>query len=595
MAARKKRAIEYAYNLKVYFGLLSRYRFLFAGLLLVVLLVETASLADKILFKKVIDHASVFITGAEGREAFIGAMLLVGGIFIAVSLATAALKWLFIHLINHLDADLIADLKRKFFNHIIGLSHRFHTTHRTGSLISRLARGGRAVESLTDSFVFNFFPLLFQAGIISLSFAYYDAILSLTVVAIVLIFVTFSYIIQVIKQRYDLAANDAEDLEKAYIGDFFMNIDSIKYFGKERATMRAFQKLTGVTRNAALRHWDYYRLMEAGQALIVSSGVIAIVYLSVIRFMDKRLTLGDLAFIYSAYGNLLPLLYSFSRGIRQFYHSIADLDSLFRYGKIENEITDIPGARKMAVKEGIVEFKDVTFGYGKRVLFSNFSLRIPKNRKIALVGHSGSGKSTLIKLLYRLYDVQEGEILIDGKNIKSVKQESLREELSIVPQECILFDDTLYNNVAFSMPHASRAEVMRAMKLAQLDRVIRLMPRKENTIVGERGVKLSGGEKQRVSIARAILADRRVLVLDEATSSLDSKTESEIQAALQKLIIGRTTIIIAHRLSTILTADQIIVIDEGKISQSGTHAQLIGQKGIYRNLWELQKGGYIGE
>jgi ABC-type multidrug transport system fused ATPase/permease subunit len=220
-------------------------------------------------------------------------------------------------------------------------------------------------------------------------------------------------------------------------------------------------------------------------------------------------------------------------------------------------------------------------------------LKIKKNEKIALIGHSGCGKTSLMRLLYRLYDVESGKILIDGKNINEFKQESLRSELSIVPQECVLFDDTIYNNIKFSNPNATRKQIMNAIKFAQLDKVIRNFPKKENTIVGERGVKLSGGEKQRVSIARAILANKKILVLDEATSSLDSETENEIQKALQKLLQGRTSIIIAHRLSTIMNADRIIVMKSGKIIQQGKHKDLIRQKGEYKKLWNLQKGGYI--
>ena len=228
-------------------------------------------------------------------------------------------------------------------------------------------------------------------------------------------------------------------------------------------------------------------------------------------------------------------------------------------------------------------------------MVKNFNLEIKPGEKVALVGHSGSGKSTLVKLLYRLYDVTAGRILIDNQNVKDVKQESLRSELSIVPQECILFDNTVFENIKFSNTKASKKDVMNAIKLAQLDKTVKNFPYKEKTIVGERGVKLSGGEKQRVSISRAILANKRVIILDEATSSLDSKTEHEIQDALKHLLKGRTSIIIAHRLSTIMNADKIVVLDKGKIVQIGKHNDLIRKKGAYRELWNLQKGGYLQE
>jgi len=321
----------------------------------------------------------------------------------------------------------------------------------------------------------------------------------------------------------------------------------------------------------------------------------SLIFFSVNKFISGEVTLGTLAFIYTAYLGLLGPLFGFVHGIRNFSKSMADFQELFEYGKFSNEIKDIPNAEELEIKKGEIEFKNVSFGYQSRKIINNVDLKIKPGEKVALVGHSGSGKTTLVKLLYRFYDVDSGEILIDGKNIKEFKQESLRSELSIVPQEAILFDDTIYNNIAFSNSKADRKQVMQAMKFAQLDQFVKQLPRKEETIVGERGVKLSGGEKQRVSIARAILANQKVLVLDEATSSLDSQTEYEIQKDLHKLMQGRTSIIIAHRLSTIMNADKIVVMDKGKIVQIGTHRTLINQKGVYRHLWNLQKGGYLEE
>lgn len=272
---------------------------------------------------------------------------------------------------------------------------------------------------------------------------------------------------------------------------------------------------------------------------------------------------------------------------------MSEFESLFKYGKIDQEVKDAPNAKRIRIKEGKIDFRDVTFAYKNRKILDKFTLEVPKNKKVALVGPSGAGKSTIVKLLYRFYEPNQGSILIDGKDIRRFKQEPLRGELSIVPQECVLFDDSIYNNIAFSNPKANRKEVFRAIKFAQLDKIIKKFSNKEHTIVGERGVKLSGGEKQRVSIARAILANKKILVLDEATSSLDSETEHEIQRDLFKLMEGRTSIIIAHRLSTIMRADIIIVIDKGRIVQKGTHDDLIKKDGLYKKLWELQKGGYI--
>jgi len=316
-------------------------------------------------------------------------------------------------------------------------------------------------------------------------------------------------------------------------------------------------------------------------------------YFPVMQFLDGELSLGTLTFIFTVYGNLVGPLFGFVHGIRNYYRAMVDFEDLFHYGKIKNDIKDAKGAKKLKIGRGIISFENLDFGYGRKKLFEGFNLDINSNQKVALVGHSGCGKSSLIKLLYRLFDVTGGRITIDGKNINDVRQESLRSELSIVPQEAVLFDDTIYNNIAFSNPRASRDQVFKAIKFAQLDTIIHEFPKKENTIVGERGVRLSGGEKQRVSIARAILANKKILVLDEATSALDSETEHEIQKDLEKLMVGRTSIIIAHRLSTIMKADKIVVMEKGKIVQSGTHNELIKKTGSYKKLWHLQKGGYI--
>ena len=311
-------------------------------------------------------------------------------------------------------------------------------------------------------------------------------------------------------------------------------------------------------------------------------------------FLAGEITLGTITFIYTVSGNVIHKMFSFVHGVRSFYRSMGDFQELFGYGKIKKKIKDKKNAKELKIKQGEIDFQNVTFGYSKYdILFNKFNLKIPKNKSVAFVGQSGCGKSTLIKLLYRLYDVQGGSITVDGQDIRDLKQESLRSEMSIVPQEPILFDDTIYNNIKFSNPKASRKDIMEAIKFAQLDRIINKLPKKENTIVGERGVKLSGGEKQRVSIARALLADKKVLVLDEATSALDSETEHEIQKDLYKLMENRTSIIIAHRLSTIMHADIIVVMKEGKIVQKGTHRELITEGGEYQRLWNLQKGGYV--
>jgi len=414
-------------------------------------------------------------------------------------------------------------------------------------------------------------------------------------VVIAFVFVVYSYYFLQKQRKANIDFNNAEDFEKANMGDIFTNIDSIKYFGKESMIKNKYKNLSLDTKKKMFNSWWYNEWLSSGHTLITGLGAFFLVFFPILRVLQGEISIGTLVFIYTAYGNIFGPLYGFVGGLRGFYRSMADFESLSQYSKVENDIKDKKNARNLEVKKGEIEFRDVEFNYGKRPLFGKFNLSIKKNEKVALVGHSGCGKTTLVKLLYRLFDVNSGKILIDGKDIRDFKQESLRGELSIVPQEAILFDDTIYNNIRFSNPKASRKDVLRAMKFAQLDRFVQNLPKKENTIVGERGVKLSGGERQRVSIARALLANKKILVLDEATSSLDSMTEHEIQKDLFRLMEGRTSIIIAHRLSTIMQTDKIIVMENGKIVQIGKHKNLIRKRGPYRVLWELQKGGYIGE
>ncbi len=589
----KHSSIDTRYNLKLYWSILREYKFLFFCLLFIILIIEAINLADKFLFKIIIDNGTQFINKTLPQTQLIHILLIIALIFIALIISKTVLRWYQLHLLNILDSELIANLKRKFFNHIIMLSYNFHTTHRTGSLISRLVRGGRSIESMTDDILFNFAPLIFQLLIVGSSILYFDWLPALIILVTIILFISYSYLIQQIQRKHNIAANDAEDLEKANISDFFTNIDSIKYFGKESRIIHTFHNISEQTKQKYRRFWDYYRWLEAGQALILGIGTFFVIYFPLLSVLHGTMTLGTLTFIYASYISMTPLIWGFVRGMREYYKNMADFESLFQYYKIENEIKDKPHAKPLTIQRGEVKFSNLTFGYHKRPLFTQFNLTIAPNQKVAIIGHSGSGKTTLVKLLYRLYDLKQGSILIDHHNIKDIQQESLRCELSIVPQECILFDDTIYNNIAFSNPKASRTDVFAAIKFAQLDKLIMNLPLKENTIVGERGVRLSGGEKQRVSIARALLANKKILILDEATSSLDSKTEHEIQTDLAKLMKNRTTIIIAHRLSTIMNADKIVVLHHGKIVQTGTHAQLIKQKGKYNELWNLQRGGYI--
>ena len=585
--------IEFKYNLSIYFSFIKKYKVMFIAIILIVFFMESLHLTEKLLFKLIIDKGTEFTAGTLSKSAFIQSLTTIAFYFILITLILIIFYWMRPHLLNRLNSKVITDLKRRFFKHILDLDHNFHTTHKTGSLISRLTRGSGAIERMTDIITFNFLPLIVQIIIVTIAISFFDLTAVAIIIGITFILLVYSFIIQRLQESSSIIANQKEDLEKGNMADFFTNVDSIKYYGKERIINKKYSDLSEETRLAYLKNWDYFRLMRVGQAIIIGSGTLLLIYSVMLKFLAGNLTLGTVTLIYTAYASVLMYMFAFVGGLRGLYRSMADFQELFQYNKLTNEIKNKPGSINLKIKRGTVEFRDVNFKYGRRQIFENFNLKIKENEKVAFVGHSGSGKTTLVKLLNRFYDVDSGGILIDGKDIKDFRQESIRSGTGIVPQECILFDDTLYNNIKFADPYASREQVLKAIKFAQLDKIIELFPDKEKTIVGERGVRLSGGEKQRVSIARAILANKKILVLDEATSSLDSETEHEIQKSLKELLEGRTSIIIAHRLSTIMNADRIIVLKNGKIIQEGKHYQLLSKPGEYRKLWNLQKGGYI--
>jgi ATP-binding cassette subfamily B protein len=590
---KNKKTINFKYNFKLYFSFVKNYKLILFFILFLILFFQGSQVIERYLFKVLTDDGANFLSNSISKEVFLNSLFILSGVFLGILFFKVIFKWVWLGLINKFDTSLMLDLKKKMFDHIISLDHEFHVSNKTGSLISKLIRGGNAIERLSDVLFFNFIPLFFQIIVVGGSILLFDLTSSLVVIITVIIFIIFSLIVNKRQQKANMAANDAEDYEKAMVADYLTNIDSIKYFGKDRYVKSRYYKQGLFTKDALLYHWNYFRLLSAGHSLIIGLGIFFLLFFSIQSVLSNNMTIGTVIFIYTSFGTMTANLFRFDHGLRGFYRSMADFESLFRYYRTKKTIVDKKDSKKLKILDGSIEFKDVYFKYKHTFVLRGFTLKIPAKKRVAIVGPSGSGKTTLVKLLFRLYDLDKGFIKIDGQDISDVSQESLRSSLSIVPQEAVLFDDSLYNNILFSNMAAKKKDVVSAIKFAQLDKVIKNFPLKENTIVGERGIKLSGGEKQRVSIARAILANKKILVLDEATSALDSKTEHDIQKDLEKLMENRTSIVIAHRLSTILNSDLIVVMDKGKIVQLGTHDELINQKGLYQKLWGLQKGGYI--
>jgi len=580
-------------DLREYFLIAKPYALFFGLVAFFVLLMSLATVGEKFIFKILLDEGANFVAGSITKAQFVELLLSLALGFVAVFLTKSASNWLRLHFINRAEGSMMLDLKKKFFGHIIGLSYKFHTTHRTGSLIARMTRGAGSIEGITDFISIGIFTLIIQMIVVFISVAFFDLISAVMIIVVMFSFIFYVLFFLRAQQKARIALNNSEDYEKAFVSDVFTNIDTIKYFGKEKRTSSLFEGFAAKTKIGFIKNWDFDRWTEAGQTFIIGAGIILLLYFPLIKFINGEISIGTIAFIYTVYLNVAEPLGVFIWGMRRFYQSLADFHSLTQYGDLKKDVMDKANASTLKIGKGRIEFRGVSFTYHKKEVITDFNLKVNPNEKVAIVGYSGSGKTTLIKLLYRLYDLNSGSILIDKKNIFNVKQESLRSELSIVPQECILFNDTIYNNVVFANPSAPHKEVVSALKAAQLYDFVMGLPEKENTYVGERGIKLSGGEKQRLSIARAILAKKKVLVLDEATSSLDSKTELQIKNALNLLMKHKTTIIIAHRLSTIMEADKIIVLDKGRIVQNGKHNELINQKGIYKSLWDMQKGGYI--
>lgn len=588
--------INYKATLKKYLSYIWDFKFVFLMLIFTVFLLEILSVIPNFLFKSLIDNGTLFSNNILGRIEFVHILLIIFSTFLVTRLFLVVMFYIRAKYLAIVEAKIVFNLKNHFFNHIVDLDHNFHTTHKSGSLISKLSRGAGAIEGLTDVIFFNFAPFFVQAIIIGASLIYFNWISALIIGLVTFSFVLFSIKMQKFQQLDKKSYNKYDNLEKGNISDIFINIDSIKYFGKNKFVKNLYKKYSGKTKEKQEKYYSWFKFFDSGQIIIISIGTVAILIFPILDFLNKNITLGTLSFIYTTYLSLIGSLYGLVWGIRGVYRSLTDLQDLFDYENYQKEIVDKDKTIPLKIKKGEIEFKNIYFDYEKNNdLFKNFNLKIPANKTVALVGSSGCGKTSLVKLLYRLYNLKSGKILIDGINIEDVAQEELRNELSIVPQEVILFDDTIYNNIKFANPLAKKQDILNAIKFAQLEELIKKLPKGYNTIVGERGVKLSGGQKQRVSIARAILANKKILILDEATSALDSETEHNIKIALENLIKNRTTIVIAHRLSTIMNADLIVVLDNGKIVQTGTHRELITQEGEYSKLWNYQKGGFLQE
>lgn len=479
----------------------------------------------------------------------------------------------------------------KVFQHLHALELNFHLNRRTGGLSRDIERGVTGVGFLLRIMVFNIVPTLLELAMVTgILLVNYNIGFALITVAAVAVYIVFSVLITNWRLSFVREANVADSTSNTRTVDSLMNYETVKYFGNEAFEASRYDE--------DLAHWEQARrknrlslfLLNGGQALIIALAVTAMTILAASQVIEGKITLGDFVLINAFTMQLFIPLGFLGFVYRELKSAMTNIERMFELLDKAPAITDAPDAQPLQVSDGAIEFDRVSFGYSDRLpILHDLSFRVLPHQKVAVVGSSGAGKSTLVKLLFRFYDITGGSIRIDGQDIRSVTQESLRKAIGIVPQDTVLFNTTLFENVRYGRIDATEAEVLEAIRMAHLDDFIRELPDGLETVVGERGLKLSGGEKQRVAIARTILKRPPILAFDEATSSLDSHSEQIILDAIREISQGQTSLVIAHRLSTVVDADVIMVMSHGRIVEHGNHENLLRQDGTYANLWRIQQ------
>ena len=477
------------------------------------------------------------------------------------------------------------------FRHLHGLSLRFHLDRQTGGMTRDIERGTRGISTLLSYLLFSIIPVILEFALVAaVLLARFDWRFAAVTFGAVTLYIAFTVSITEWRMEIRRRANELDSRANARAIDSLLNYETVKYFGNEEFEARRYDENLRKYEDAATKNEASLGLLNIGQSLIIAAAVTALMLLAAEGVVHKSFTLGDLVLVNGLLIQLYIPLNFLGMVYREIKQALLDMDRMFRLLSENREVEDRPGAPDLPAGPATVEFRGVNFSYEKeRAILFDVGFSIPAGQRVAVVGHSGSGKSTLARLLYRFYDVSSGEILVNDVSIRGVKQSSVRAAIGIVPQDTVLFNDTILYNIRYGRPEASDAEVMEAARAAHIHDLIESLPKKYESMVGERGLKLSGGEKQRVAIARALLKNPRILIFDEATSALDSRAEKAIQAELERISIGRTTLVIAHRLSTVMDADQILVLSHGRIVERGTHRQLLDAQGEYARMWALQQ------
>ena len=477
------------------------------------------------------------------------------------------------------------------FHHLHTLSLRFHLERHTGGLSRVIDRGTKAIDRLLTLAIFNIFPtalqLVFICGLLWWQMNIWFVVVTIAMIAA---YAYFTYLVTRWRIAIRRAMNESDNEANSKAVDSLLNYETVKYFGAEMHEERRFDAAMEKYAHASIVTQTSLSILNTGQRVAAAVGVVAMMVMAAVGVKNGTMTVGDLVMVNALMIQLFIPLNILGTVYRDISQGLIDMESMFTLLRRPEEVEDKPGAPPLTVSAGEIRFDNVVFAYDRdRTVLKGVSFRVPAGKTVAVVGPSGAGKSTISRILYRFYDIQSGSVTIDGQDIRDVTQASLRAAIGIVPQDTVLFNDTILYNIAYGRIGASEAEILDAARLAQIDPLIRQLPGGYQSMVGERGLKLSGGEKQRVAIARTLLKNPPILLLDEATSALDTHTEREIQSALKLVSKDRTTLVIAHRLSTIIEADEILVLDQGEIIERGRHAELVARGGAYAAMWNRQK------
>ncbi len=549
---------------------------------------KLANVGVPVVMKQLIDSLSISPSNPQALLVLpLGALVAYGALRLSTTLFTELREFLFARVTQR----AVRTIALKVFRHLHSLSLRFHLNRQTGGMTRDIERGTRGVGSLISYTLFNILPTLVEITLVlGYLVTHYDIWFSVITFVALVLYISFTVFVTDWRTHFRRTMNDLDSKANTKAIDSLINYETVKYFGNEDYEAKRYDEGLQRFEAAAVKSQTSLSLLNTGQSLIIATAVTLILWRATQGVIDGKMTLGDLVLVNSFMIQLYIPLNFLGVIYREIKQSLADMEKLFSLLDQNREVADAPDAKPLLTHGAQVRFKNVDFNYDpKRQILFDVDFTIAPGTTTAVVGHSGSGKSTLSRLLYRFYEVNEGSITIDGQDLRAVTQDSLRHAIGIVPQDTVLFNDTIEYNIAYGKPGASKEQIVAAARAASIHDFIESLPDGYGTMVGERGLKLSGGEKQRVAIARTLLKNPAILIFDEATSALDSKAEQAIQAQLKEIARSRTTMVIAHRLSTVADAEQILVLDHGRIVERGTHQSLLAEDGLYAQMWARQQ------